>query len=178
MAGACASRPDRRRLINSENRENYRFIPASNSWFLSYQGLKSSLAISENNKKIKSCGGPGRAGPTACNDAVAPQPESLFCLITGDEMVILLFTNEYFKKKYKMQRKNRKWPCLPAPPQRARQGHFRPCTARIHSDSRDSTQWNGHNVYCVCNDFATKKNYFDYQDNSSVENLKKKKLKI
>ena len=50
-----------------------------------------------------------------------------------------------------MKRKKRKWPCLPAPPQRARQGHFRPCTARIHSDSRDSAQWNGHAVYCVCN---------------------------
>ena len=49
--------------------------------------------------------GPDRTGPTACKDAVAPQAERLFCLITGDEIVIVLFTTEYFKKNIKLKGK-------------------------------------------------------------------------
>ena len=54
-----------------------------------------------------------RTGPTPRNDAGAPQPERLFCLITGDEIVNTLFKNE--KKNFKKENQKEKPKITPLP---------------------------------------------------------------
>ena len=89
---------------------NYWKVPGPKSWFLSYLGLKSSLAISENNKKIKSCGGPDRTGPVRprAMTALPLSRKGYFVLLVGTKSSFYCSLLNIFLKKYKIQRKNRK----------------------------------------------------------------------